>query len=82
MVGQMTPSILTSEQFTVWRKSVGMSQAAAAKRLGVSLSSIYSYEKGQRLEGKVNIPLLVTLGMTAISNNLQPYNGEKNADSV
>ena len=79
----MTPSTLTPEQFIVWRKGLGMSQSAAAKRLGISLSSICSYELGVRKEGKVNIPLLVCLGMSAITNNLQPYNGEKNnADSV
>ena len=77
----MTPSTLTSDQFTRWRKSLGMSQPAAAKRLGISLSSIYSYESGIRKEGIVKIPLLVTLGMSAILNNLQPYNGEPNADS-
>lgn len=79
----MTPSNLTPEQFTAWRRSLGMSQAAAAKRLGISLSSVYGYEKGERLEGKVKIPLLVTLGMSAISNNLQPYDGEKtNVDCI
>lgn len=78
----MTPSNLTPEVFTSWRKGLGMSQSAAAKRLGVSLSSIYSYELGQRKEGPVKIPLLVCLGMRAISNNLQPYNGENNADSI
>lgn len=67
----MTPSCLTSDQFTVWRKSLGMSHAAAAKRLGLSVSAIYMYENGQR-----KIPLLVCLGMSAINNNLQYYGGE------
>lgn len=78
----MTPSLLTPDKFTAWRKSLGMSHSAAAKRLGISLSSVYSYEKGQRSEGKVNIPLLVTLAMQAISNGLTPYDGETNADSI
>jgi len=83
MVGKMTPSNLPPEKFTAWRKSLGMSQAAAAKRLGVSLSSIYSYEMGVRKEGPVKIPLLLCLGMSAISNNLKPYDGEKtDADSI
>lgn len=78
----MTPSSLTPQSFITWRKGLGMSEAAVAKRLGISLSSVYNYEKGQRLEGAVKIPLLVCLGMSAIKNNLQPYNGEeKNADS-
>lgn len=79
----MTPSNLTPEQFSLWRRSTGMSHAAAAKQLGVSLSSIYSYELGVRKEGKVKIPQLVCLGMSAISNGLQPYNGEKtDVDSI
>lgn len=78
----MTPSALTSQQFIEWRKRLGMSQSAAAKRLGVSLSSIYSYEIGQRKEGPVKIPLLVCLGMSAIKNNLQPYNGENNDNNT
>ena len=53
-----------------------MSQAAAAKRLGISLSSVYSYELGVRKEGEVRIPLLVALGMSAITANLQPYGGD------
>lgn len=69
----MTPSNLTPEQFSSWRKSLGMSQAAAAKRLGISLSSVYNYELGKRKDGDVKIPLLVCLGMSAILNNLQPY---------
>lgn len=78
----MTPGNITSEQFILWRKGLGMSQAFAAKRLGISMSSVYSYETGKRKEGEVKIPLLVCLGMSAICNNLQPYEGEKkDADS-
>lgn len=73
----MTPSQLTPEQFSDWRKGLGMSQAAAAKRLGISLSSVYGYEVGRRKEGEVRIPLLVCLGMSAISAELKPY-GEEN----
>lgn len=69
----MTPSGLTPEQFSVWRKGLGMSQSAAAKRLGISLSSVYTYEQGRRAEGDVKVPHLVALGMSAISNNLKPY---------
>lgn len=71
----MTPSSLTPQAFIAWRKGLGMSQSAAAKRLGISLSSVYSYENGVRKEGQVKIPLLVCLGMAAVSNNLQPYDG-------
>jgi transcriptional regulator with XRE-family HTH domain len=69
----MISSSLTKEQFIVWRKSMGMSHAAAAKRLGLSVSALYMYEAGRRV-----IPYLVTLGMSAISNNIQPYGGNEN----
>lgn len=69
----MKPSNITSEQFTQWRISLGMSQSAAAARLGISVSSICIYEAGKRKEGSVNIPYLVALGMAAISANLNPY---------
>lgn len=68
----MISSILTKEQFVIWRKRLGMSHAAAAKRLGLSVSALYMYEAGRRV-----IPLLVCLGMAAICNNVQPYEGDK-----
>lgn len=73
----MKPSNLTSQQFIEWRKNLGMSHAAAAHRLGISVSSVFSYEKGIRPEGEVKIPLLVALGMAAVMNNIEPYEGEK-----
>jgi predicted transcriptional regulator len=73
---EMKPSSLTAEQFKQWRKSNGMSHGAAAMRLGLSPSSIHSYEQGTRLEGEVKIPLLVALGMAAVNAGLQPYEGE------
>lgn len=79
----MKPSGVTSEQFKVWRIGCGLSQAAAARYLGLSHSSIHTYESGKRAEGEVKIPLLVALGMSAISAGLTPYKGEKdNADSI
>lgn len=77
----MIPSKLTSREFREWRVDLGMSQAAAAKRLGISLSSIYAYEFGKRAEGDVKIPALVCLGMSAILHNLQPYEGDKDVNS-
>ena len=73
----MIPSKLTAEQFIAWRRKMGMSQDAVAQRLGLSTSSISAYENGVRKEGAVKIPKLVTLGMSAILANLQPYNGEE-----
>lgn len=73
----MKTSSLTSEQFIVWRKKLGLSQSAAARKLGLSASSVWSYESGKRKEGDVKIPMLVALGMSAISSGLTPYEGEK-----
>lgn len=73
----MTPSTLTSEQFAQWRRGQGMSQEAAAKLLGLSHSAVCGYERGRRKEGKVEIPLLVALGMSAVSAGLKPYGEER-----
>lgn len=73
----MKYSEVTPQQFSKWRRMLGMSQASVAKRLGISSSSVFSYEAGKRKEGPVKIPLLVALGMSAISNNLQPYSGDE-----
>lgn len=73
----MKPSNVTPEMFIEWRKKLGMSQSSAARRLGLSHSSIFSYESGKRKEGDVKIPILVCLGMSALSAGLSPY-GEKN----
>ena len=54
-----------------------MSQEAAAKRLGVSKSSVSAYELGTRKEGEVKSPLLVALGMAAILAHIEPYNPPK-----
>ena len=39
---------MTAEQFKAERQSLGLSQAAMAKRLGVSLQAVYYYETGRR----------------------------------
>lgn len=74
----MKPSSVTAEEFIEWRKSLGMSQSAAANRLGISVSSIFNYELGHRDERKVYIPVLVALGMSAVKAGLQPYKKETN----
>lgn len=75
----MKASNLVPEDFISWRRGLGLSQTSAARMLGVSIGSIYNYESGQRTDGrKVIIPALVALGMNAISNNLKPYEGERN----
>ena len=39
---------MTAEQFKAERQRLGISQAAMAKRLGVSLQAVYYYETGRR----------------------------------
>lgn len=72
----MIASDLTPEQFVQWRKNNGMSTGACAKKLGVSVSSIFLYENGERKEGEVKIPLTVAWAMSAIQAKLEPYKGE------
>lgn len=73
----MKISSITPQQFIAWRKKLGLSQSAVARKLGISASSVWVYESGKRKEGNVKIPLLVALGMSAISSGLTPYEGEK-----
>lgn len=74
----MIASNLTPEQFAQWRKKNGMSTGACAKKLGVSVSSIFLYENGERKEGIVKIPLTIAWAMSAIQAELEPYKGEIN----
>lgn len=37
---------MTADQFKAWRKSLGFTQAEAAKALGLSLQTIWRYENG------------------------------------
>ncbi|QDP50961.1 MAG: hypothetical protein Tp136DCM211861_6 [Prokaryotic dsDNA virus sp.] len=39
---------MTAEEFKAERRRQGISQAAMAKRLGVSLQAVYYYETGRR----------------------------------
>ena len=52
----MKPSTLTPEQFIAWRRSLGMSQGAAANRLHISVASVSSYETGFRKRGASKNP--------------------------
>lgn len=74
----MIASDLKPEQFVEWRKKNGMSTGACAKKLGVSVSSIFLYENGERKEGEVKIPLTIAWAMSAIQEKLEPYKGENN----
>lgn len=72
----MKASNLTPQHFLEWRRSLGISQQAAARMLGISMSSICLYEVGKREDREVKIPLLVALGMSALKAGLTYYEGE------
>lgn len=61
---------MTPEQFHEWRKSLHLTQAEAAQRLGVSKRSIFTYE------GSGPVPQVVALACEAISRTLNKVNLE------
>lgn len=60
---------MTPEQFIAWREKLGLSKVAAAKALGVSVSSVSLYENGKRFDDSrpVKIPKVVTLATEALT---------------
>lgn len=72
----MIASELTPHGFKAWRLKMGLSHKMCAKRLGISVSSVFAYEAGTRKEGDVKIPILVCLGMSAVSAGLIAYGEE------
>ena len=61
---------MTPLKFRAWRKMEGLSQARAAKALGMSPRQIYSYDKGEAV-----VPLYVRLAMAAITMGFKDYDG-------
>lgn len=62
---------MTPEQFHEWRKSLHLTQAEAAQRLGVSKRSIFTYE------GSGPVPQVVALACEAISRTLHKVDLER-----
>ena len=67
-----TVASMTSDQFKLWRKDMGLTQAAAADALGLSQSSIELYERGMRKDDgrPVVIPKTVALACAALKAGL------------
>lgn len=65
---------MTPDAFRTWRASLGHSQIAAARALGLSPSSIELYERGSRKDDgrPVIIPRTVALACAALSAGLKP----------
>lgn len=60
---------MTNADFIAWRKKLGLTKVAAAKALGVSVSSVTLYENGKRFDDSrpVVIPKVVTLATEALT---------------
>ncbi len=71
---------MTSDDFKIWRSTMGWTQKQAADALGISESSVLNYEAGQRREDRrqVIIPKRVALACAALLAGLKPY-GEDSA---
>jgi transcriptional regulator with XRE-family HTH domain len=59
---------MTPEQFHEWRKSLGLTQAEAAERLGVSKRSVFSYESAG--------PVPKSIGLACVAISDQDQRGE------
>ena len=59
---------MTPDQFREWRLNLGLSQAAAARALGLSRSSVIDYERGFKrgTDRAAPIPRIVELACQAL----------------
>lgn len=74
--GKVNRASMTSEQFRIWRKSLGLKQKDAADRLGLKKRMIQYYEKGDRDGRAVEIPKAVRLACYALSHGIADFDGE------
>jgi len=62
------------EDFKHWRKKMGLTQAQAAKVLGLSKPTIENYDKGVRSSGEAfQIPHVVALACAALWHKIEPW---------
>lgn len=73
----MKSSNLTADDFLKWRRRMQWTREYAARRLGISYTSVQNYESGKRADkdGKCGIPLIVALGMSACEMGVKPMGG-------
>jgi transcriptional regulator with XRE-family HTH domain len=64
---------MTPADFRAWRKRLGLTQAAAATALGMSVSQIIDYEIGTKrgTDRPASIPKHVALACAAVAHGLQ-----------
>jgi DNA-binding XRE family transcriptional regulator len=70
------------KEFKAWRKDCGLTQEAAAKKLGLKKRTIQYYEKGERDGQPFQIPKTTELACYAIRHGVERYFGPEslNAD--
>jgi transcriptional regulator with XRE-family HTH domain len=67
------------KDFKRWRKSLGLSQKAAAESLGLKRRVVQYYEKGVRDGKDVEIPKSVRLACFALTEGVSDYHGPREA---
>jgi transcriptional regulator with XRE-family HTH domain len=68
-------SVMTAEDFRVWRRATGLTQAGAAEALGLKRRMIQYYEHGARDGRPVDIPRSVRLACWALSQGVADFDG-------
>jgi DNA-binding XRE family transcriptional regulator len=66
---------MRGHEFKKWRKSLALSQTAAADALGLKRRVVQYYEKGRRDGDPVKIPRSVSLACYAIAVGVLDYRG-------
>ena len=72
---------MTPDGFKRWRKSLGLSQKAAAEALGLKRRIVQYYEQGERNGESVKIPKTVRLACYALTRGASDYDGPAKAKS-
>jgi transcriptional regulator with XRE-family HTH domain len=65
------------KDFKRWRKTLGLSQKAAAEALGLKRRVVQYYEKGERDGKDVGIPKAVRLACYALTEGVSDYHGPR-----
>jgi transcriptional regulator with XRE-family HTH domain len=67
---------MTSEDFTTWRKAMGLKRSETAALLGLKKRAIRDFEKGQTKNRRVVIPKTVELACYALSRGVSEFDGK------